>query len=115
LKKFPSLIRLPKNNHFDFEPRYYDPVKEDIENRIALIKSEMEEDKNVEYKPNLTGAFTRNRKSNTAATAPGFLQLIIFLVLLGGFVGWIFYGNKILYILAAFIPVYLFLRLRKVL
>ena len=104
---------MPRNRSFDFDPRYYDPVKEDIENRIALIKSEMEEGEVSEYKPNLSGAFKRNH-STPIATAPGFLQLIIFLMLMGSFIGWIFYGNLIFYVLAAFIPVYLFLRLRKV-
>ena len=35
--KFPSLSRIPKNKRFNFEPRYYDPIKEDIQNRTERI------------------------------------------------------------------------------
>lgn len=34
-----SFVKLPKYKRFTFEPRYYDPVKEEIENRERLIKS----------------------------------------------------------------------------
>jgi hypothetical protein len=113
LKKFPSLIRLPSHKRFNYEPRHYDPIKEEIENRIATIKREMgQSDDEGEYKSGISGAFRRNQESK-ATISSGFLQLIIFTVLFGGFVGWIFYGNLVLYILSAFIPVYLFLRLRR--
>ena len=38
--KFPSLIRLPKNKKFSVKPRHYDPVKDDIEQRVSKIKNE---------------------------------------------------------------------------
>ena len=110
--KFPSIIRLPRHKRFNFEPRYYDPIKEDIENRIAQIKSEMTEETDTEFKSSIEGAFRRNRTKHSNA-GQALLQLLIFAVLLGGFVGWLFYGNVILYLFAAFIPVYLFLRLRR--
>lgn len=112
MKKFPSLIRLPSNKRFEYEPRHYDPVKEDIENRIAVIKSEMGQSEEAnEYKSGISGAFKRNYGGTTKSSV-GLIQLVAFTVLLGGFVGWIFYGNLVLYILMAFIPVYFFLRLR---
>ena len=113
MKKFPSLIRLPKHKRFNFEPRYYDPVKEDIENRIAQIKSEMGEVEEGQYRSSIHGAFRRNQGSVSSGSA-GLIQLIVFIVLFGGFVGWLFYGDIILYALSAFIPLYFFLRLRKV-
>jgi len=111
--KFPSLIRLPRNKRFNFEPRYYDPIKEDIENRIAQIKNELNQADDDLYRSGLVGAFNRNRESKVKA-APALLQLIIFTVLLGGSVGWLFYGNIALYAISTLIPLYLFLRLRKV-
>ncbi len=113
LMKFPSLIRLPRNKRFNFEPRYYDPIKEDIENRVAQIKSEMNCNDGEIYKSSISGSFRRNIESNAKST-PALLQFIIFTLLLGSFVGWLFYGNLVLYILAAFVPVYLFLRLRRI-
>ena len=111
--KFPSLIRLPRNKRFNFEPRYYDPIKEDIEIRVAQIKSEMNRNDGEIYKSSISGSFRRNIESNAKST-PALLQFIIFTLLLGSFVGWLFYGNLVLYILAAFVPVYLFLRLRRI-
>ena len=111
--KFPSLIRLPRNKRFNFEPRFYDPVKEDIENRIAQIKSEMNQGGDEEFRSTLSGSFQRNRKTGSNAS-PAVLQLIIFTVLLGGSVGWLFYGNIALYAISTLIPLYLFLRIRKV-
>ena len=31
--KFPSLIKIPRHQRFHLKPRYYDPIKEDVENR----------------------------------------------------------------------------------
>ena len=42
--KIPSIMRIAKHKRFHFEPRYYDPVKEDIENRTALIAQELKEE-----------------------------------------------------------------------
>ena len=36
--KIPSLNRLPNHKRFDYTARFYDPVKEEIENRKSQIK-----------------------------------------------------------------------------
>ena len=38
--KFPSLIRLPKNKKFNVKPRHYDPIKDDIDQRVSKIQNE---------------------------------------------------------------------------
>ena len=43
--KFPSLIRLPKNKKFNVKPRHYDPIKDDIDQRVSKIKNEKRERK----------------------------------------------------------------------
>ncbi len=111
--KFPSLIRLPRNKRFNFEPRHYDPIKEDIENRIAQIKSEMDDEEAQPFQSSISGAFRRSTRS-VDNSRPALLQLIIFTALLGACVAWLIYGNIVLYILAAFIPAYLLLRLRGI-
>ncbi len=40
--KIPSLNRLPNHKRFDYTPRFYDPVKEDLENRKSHIKGKQE-------------------------------------------------------------------------
>lgn len=112
--KIPSLIRLPKNKRFSFEPRHYDPIKEDIENRIAQIKSEMNSEEEEPFQSTISGAFRRSTERSDKSR-PALLQLIIFTILLGGCVAWLIFGNLVLYILASFIPIYLFLRVKGIL
>lgn len=38
--KLPSLVKIPKYKRFEFRPRYYDPVKEELEERVEKIKRE---------------------------------------------------------------------------
>ncbi|GAB4326843.1 MAG: hypothetical protein OHK0038_00310 [Flammeovirgaceae bacterium] len=40
--KVPSIFKLPQHKRFHFTPRYYDPIKEDIANRTAFIKKQLE-------------------------------------------------------------------------
>lgn len=39
--KLPSFLKVPKYKTFSLQPRYYDPVKEEKEKRIARIKAEL--------------------------------------------------------------------------
>lgn len=108
--RFPSLIRLPRNKQFRMEPRYYDPIKEDIAERTERIKRELEGEKE-DYKPGNI-SFDRRTKSvpNTS-----FLQLLIAAVLGSLVVGWLFYGNQVFYSLFLIFPIYLYFRLKKIL
>ncbi|WP_111671568.1 DUF3784 domain-containing protein [Algoriphagus litoralis] len=40
--KFPSIFRTASPMRYDIKPRYYDPVKEEIEQRTSRIKKELE-------------------------------------------------------------------------
>lgn len=40
---FSSLFKRPKARGFNFQPRYYDPAKEDLENRLAKYKKSNDE------------------------------------------------------------------------
>ncbi|MFA6128731.1 MAG: hypothetical protein WC699_15635 [Bacteroidales bacterium] len=50
-----ALFRTEKPKPFTFTPRFYDPRKEDLENRIGEIKKEMEENTEGQYVPNIRG------------------------------------------------------------
>ncbi|MFT6849320.1 MAG: hypothetical protein ACJATA_000115 [Sphingobacteriales bacterium] len=39
--RLPSLFKTPKHRRFDFMPRYFDPQKEEMDNRVKQIKHEM--------------------------------------------------------------------------
>jgi hypothetical protein len=108
--KVPSLIRLPKPKNFSFEPRYYDPVKEDIHNRTALIKQEMSQTPHLMGRSNISGSFARREQANRNINL---LQLVIVVCLFGLTFGFIYYGDAVFYLLWAIVPVYLFFRFKK--
>ena len=114
--KVPSLLRIPKHQKFNIEPRYYDPVKEEIEQRISRIKNETDGDNNgdpTQYRSRIIGAFGRQRSGRRKSTIGG-SQFLMILVIAGGFVGYLFYGNVALYSMASVIALYYYLRLRKI-
>lgn len=102
---------------FDIKPRHYDPVKEEIEQRTARIKRELEadgllsngKDQAIEdaYRSaegsSIRGAFTqgspiRNKPSALFSSA-GMLRMIILLVLVGTITGYLYWGIEALYTL----------------
>ena len=108
--KFPSLSRMPRHKRFTFEPRYYDPIKEDIQNRTERIKGEIKQTSSHAYREHIKSAYaTRARREKST----NFMQLLLILILLGTFFGWIFYGNLVLYAFVVIFPIYIFLRTRK--
>jgi hypothetical protein len=130
--KFPSIFRTAKPMRFDIKPRYYDPVKEEIAQRTAKIKRELQADGklplenensealNRDYGSSIRGAFTQGGpikgRTATMVSSAGMIRFVIFLVLLGAFFGYLYLGPDALYtILYIFIGgflVYLFFRLK---
>lgn len=107
--KFPSLFRTPSHKRFHFEPRYYDPIKEDIERRTARIARESSQDQTNNYRSNISNAFTRKtRQSNKT----GLIQFSILAFLFCGIFGWIYYGDVVLYIIMGIMGIYVVYRLR---
>ncbi|GEM_PF-27001 len=116
--RLPSLIRLPKHQRFSFQPRHYDPVKEEIEERVSKIKREME----IEQGKQLTAAGSAiqgsfRTKSNVGKGTPSAsgLQLIIALFLMVTIFGWLYYGNDIFYSYTLIVPVFVWYRSKHVL
>lgn len=99
--KFPSLIRLPQYKKFDYEPRYYDPVKDEITERTQRIQSDMEFEQRMqasgtreEFRRHLDDAFKR-RLQNERST--NIMQVVLVLLMVCIFVGYLFFGNVALY------------------
>ncbi len=109
IMRFPSLIRLPRNRRFNIEPRYYDPVKEEIKERTRRIKLELEGKSKGGQTP---GKITFQRKTESIPNA-SFLQMLIAAVLGVSVIGWLYYGNDVFYALWLIVPVYLYFRLRR--
>lgn len=107
--RFPSLFRMPRHQQFEIKPRYYDPVKEFVEERKALARRS-EEGPEVEYS---ASRIRFERKKSNQGLNTSLLQLIIALVLSGLVVGWLYIGNDILYYALALVPVYFYFRFKK--
>ena len=119
--KVPSIVRLPKYKRFDYEPRHYDPIKEEIEERTYRIKKELEaqnliekneEDKEFQrsYSPSIT--FRSNSQQTIRDQRAVLIRLIIVAVLSILTFGFIYYGERVLYSLFLVIPVYIYFRFR---
>ena len=89
--RLPSFIRLPHNRKFKFSPRHYDPIKDDLDQRIS------------ESKNNKIKYFKKLRKSSEINTSR--LQIIIAFILSFFIFGWLYIGNKI-FIFMLLIPLW---------
>lgn len=128
--KFPSVFRTASPMRFDIKPRYYDPVREEIEQRTSRIKKELEADGLIEQTndngearysgSSIRGAFSQSRgikeRSQNPLTTTGMIRLFIVLVLLGTIGGYIYLGPVFFeygaYALALILSIYLFFRLK---
>ncbi|WP_420580810.1 hypothetical protein [Reichenbachiella sp.] len=108
--KFPSLIRTNKFSQFHYEPRYYDPIKEEIEGKLKAAQANKEKGNHASaHTSNISAAFRkRERKSSQTSV----IQMLIAAAMLGNFVGWIFYGNDVFYIYLLLSPLYFYFRLK---
>ncbi len=120
--KLPSILRVPKHQRFRFEPRYYDPVKEDIEQRISKAKQElaaerreMDAELSDQHTTRISDAFARRRQRQPVTSKSGMPQAVLVVILTGGIFGYIYYGNVALYGLLATVAFYVYLRFRRTL
>ncbi len=105
--KLPSIIKIPSYQRFNYEPRYYDPVKEDIEERTQRIRRRIEADKMRGLHParaRLEGAFARRVPHEDNAS---FIRLLVGVVLFSGVVGYLYFGNIAVYIASGLVFGYL--------
>lgn len=109
--KFPSLFRTPRPQRYSVTPRYYDPIKEDIENRTALIKRELESAKAGEplQDSSISGAFSRRAKESRKTSM---VQLLLIIFFITASLGYLQFGNDIMYLFLIIIPIYLYFRFK---
>jgi hypothetical protein len=108
--KFPSLTRIHQHKRFHYEPRYYDPVKEDIKNRTERIRSEIVAETHRGYREHIREAFNRRDRENKKTS---FMQLLLITIMMGTVVGWLYYGNVAFYAFLVLFPLYIILRTSK--
>lgn len=90
--RLPSFIKLPNNRKFKFSARHYDPIKDDLDQRVSISKNSKKK------------YFNRNT-SNGINTLK--LQLIIAFFLSFLIFGWLYIGNTI-FIFFLLIPLWFF-------
>lgn len=123
--KFPSLFgRTPKHQRFAYTPRYYDPKKEEMQEREARIRKELEKERgengstaatadiDAGYRTRMKGSFqaARKRSKDTGAGTTVMIRLAALLfvtLLLIAFLQW---GTVVFYSLFLVFPVWIWLR-----
>ena len=108
--RLPTLTRLPKNKRFNFQPRYYDPIKEELSERTSRIKSELEQSQTVTYRENISAAFRRRRRAERKSGVMQFGFVIAFVLI---FIGYLSFGEKIFFSFIILIPIYIWLKLKR--
>lgn len=112
--KFPSIFRVAQHARFEIKPRYYDPVKEEIDQRTSRIRKELQSegklplsedgDSELRYSSTLRGAFAAGSQIRGRSTSPfnnaGLIRLGIFILLIISVFGYIYFGPDALYTLA---------------
>ena len=112
--KLPSIFKTPNYQRFAIKPRYYDPIKEEIEERTARIKRELEQGKGFQKEEDLgnysgasiKGSFAsyRGGKSNQTTSVFSSISLvrtIFFFGLIIAAFGYLYIGPEIFAYLSA--------------
>ena len=115
--KLPTLFgKIPKHKRYSYEPRYYDPQKEEREARLARKRAEAGEPQTsveLDRKTRMSEAFRSHRQQQRSSGLnfrPALIRsgLLLFMTLL--LIGWLQWGNVALYGLFLAVPVWLYVR-----
>jgi len=89
-----KFLHTPKNKRFNFQPRYYDEDREELEKRVQKIKREMgveDEDGEKPYVPHIKGQMRGYFKKNVEQKRKSTIRLVVILVVLFAIVYWLLY------------------------
>ena len=115
--KLPSIIPLPRHQKFKIEPRFYDPIREDIQDRTERIRRNIakeEEDGIFRYHASIKGSFSR-RRDESQGLSEVMLRFVIFALIGSSVFGYIWYGPIVFLGLAGiFFPMYLVYRFKDI-
>jgi hypothetical protein len=112
--KIPSISKLPKYKRFEYTPRYYDPIKDEINQKIKDAEAELEAEKNgsdENYTRRIRNGF--RRRSHTERQKTDFSQSLFVLGFTGFFILYFYYGNLAFWLLAVIFPLYFWIKLRN--
>ncbi|MCT4614430.1 MAG: hypothetical protein N4A49_06105 [Marinifilaceae bacterium] len=96
---FSNFFKKPEYKRFNLTPRYWDPAKEEREERERRIKAELGiKSENGEYYSSIRGAFTRNiqHQSRSSIKRSSNLRVVIIFIVLAIFAyGYLFGWEQI--------------------
>jgi hypothetical protein len=112
--KLPSIFKTASHQRFSIKPRYYDPIKEEIEERTSRIKKELEQEGLLEPEEGssseaprrsaMKGSFSTYRGMKTRDTSvfnsTGIIRTLLFLGMVAAAFGYIYIGPSIFRYLA---------------
>lgn len=105
--KLPTIFRTASHQRFEIKPRYYDPIKEEIEERTARIKMELEQEGEIEQsgdstsprRPMMKGSFSTFRsnkpRENAVFNSSTLLRTLLFLGMVLSAFGYIYIGPQV--------------------
>ena len=105
--KLPTIFRTASHQRFAIKPRYYDPIKEEIEERTSRIKMELEQEGEIENsgdapsprRPMMKGSFSTFRsnkpRENAVFNSSTLLRTFLFLGMVLSAFGYIYVGPQI--------------------
>ncbi len=112
MMKLPSLFKRPSHRQFTYEPRHYDPDKEELAARLARAKYDAEADRNSpDYEPGRTIKGAMRQQSRLQRKGGDFSQVIFvsgFAFVMGAY--WYFGPWALLSLIGL---VYLYIRLKQ--
>lgn len=114
--KLPSFFRTTRYQRFHIEPRYYDPVKEELDKRTEAIRQELSAGKNEIDRPGyasrISGSFKVRKSASTGSAT--ITQLVIMALLISVIFGYLYVGNMALYIFALLSSVLIYLKMKRI-
>ncbi|MCM0042164.1 MAG: hypothetical protein NBV61_05295 [Algoriphagus sp.] len=105
--KLPTIFKTASHQRFAIKPRYYDPIKEEIEERTSRIKMELEQEGEIEQssdpssprRPMMKGSFATFRsnkpRENAVFNSSTLLRTLLFLGMVLAAFGYIYIGPQI--------------------
>lgn len=119
--KFLSLFtKAPQHQRFNYAPRYYDPIKEELEERESRIKQELARERGEQldeskHRSRIAGSFhaARKRSKGGPGTSATMIRLGIILFMVVFFIAYLEFGRPVLYSLFAVVPIYFYFRFKN--
>jgi len=119
--KFPTLFgRTPSHRRFEYKPRFYDPQKEEREERDKRIREELAlEQKDAtaagidgDYRSRIKGSFQKSRRRAKPSSEPSavIIRLAVLLFITVLLISYLTWRYQVFYSLFLVFPVWIYLR-----